>query len=462
MVPTGQFSDLRDFLNVLEATANLVHFGEELSTWCEIPAAIEYIARHIGKTVVFNKVKGYGIPVVGNLFATRKHLAIAFRVREEELEQTYLTRAENPIKPKMVDTGPVQEMVTKDDVDIQQSIPVLTYHEKDVGPYMTSAVTVAKDPETGIRGMGVHRIQIKSRDTIGIFLATPPLSNFLAKSEAAGEPLDIAIASGVDPLTFCAAIFSAPKGVDKFDIAGGFAQAPTELVKCCSVDLEVPANAEFVLEGHIIPRVREREGPFGESTGYYMTFDNPVGKITAITHRSKPIYYGLVPFTGEEEILAQIMTRRYLFKTTREAVPDVSVLDLSSLGIAGLCVVQIDKKREEDALKVIDHLLLAPHVKVGVVVDRDVNIFELNEVAWAITTRVRPDKDVTIKSGLPGSVIDPSVGGLEKGELGRLVGQSAKLGIDATKPLKELANFERIGMPAEVEEKILRLMEVIK
>ena len=462
MASTRQFSDLRNFLSVLEATGNLVHFREELSTQYEIAAAIKYIARHIGKTVVFDKVKGYDIPVVGNLFASRKHLAIAFRVREEELDQTYLTRAENPIRPTMLDTGLVQEVIIKDDINIQRSIPVLTYHEKDAGPYMTSAVAIAKDPETGIRGMGVHRIQIKNRDTIGIFLATPPLSDFLTKAEAAGKPLHIAIASGVDPLIFCAAIFSAPKGVDKFDIAGGFAEAPIDLVKCCSVDVEVPASAEFVLEGYIIPRVREKEGPFGESTGYYMTFNNPVGKITAITHRSKPIYHALVPFTGEETILAQIMTRRYLLKTTREACPDVCVLDLSSLGIAGLCVVQIDKKKDEDAQKVIDQLLPAPHVKVVVVVDGDIDIFELSEIAWAITTRVRPDKDVTIKSGLPGLAIDPSVGSLEKSDLGRLVGQSAKLGIDATKPLKELANFERIGMPAEVEEKILRLMEVIK
>ncbi|MFC2002834.1 UbiD family decarboxylase [Chloroflexota bacterium] len=462
MIPTRQFSDLRTFLNILEATGNLVHFREELSTWCEIPAAMEYIARHMEKTVIFDRVKGYGIPVVGNLFVSRKNLAIAFGVREDELEEIYLARAENPIKPEAVGSGSVQEVIIKDDIDIQRNIPVLTYHEKDAGPYMTSAVTIAKDPETGMRGMGVHRIQIKSKDTIGIFLANPPLSDILTKSEAAGEPLDIAIVTGVDPLTFCAAIFPAPKAVDKFDIAGGFAQAPVDLLKCCSVDLEVPANAEFVLEGQIIPRLREKEGPFGESTGYYFTFDSPVAKITAITHRSKPIYDGLVPFGGEGQMLAQIMIRPYLLKTSREAVPDVRVQNLSTIAIGGLCVVQIDKKSEDDALKVINHLLPAPRTKIVVVVDEDVNISEMSEIIWAIVTRVRPDKDLIIKSGLPGLVIDPSVGDLGKVELGRLVGRSAKLGIDATKPLKELPTFERIGVPAEVNEKIIRLMEVIK
>lgn len=462
MVSTRQFSDLRIFLNVLEATGNLVHFREELSTWCEIPAAMGYIARSMGKTVIFDRVKGYGIPVVGNLFVSQKNLAIAFGVREEELEETYLARAENPIKPMVVGSGSVQEVIIKDDIDIQRHIPVLTYHEKDAGPYMTSAVTIAKDPETGIRGMGVHRVQIKGKDTVGIFLANPPLSDFLAKSEVSGKPLDITIVAGVDPLTFCAAIFPAPKAVDKFDIAGGFAQAPVELLKCCSVDLEVPANAEFVLEGQTIPRLREKEGPFGESTGYYFTFDSPVAKITAITHRSKPIYDGLVPFTGEGRILAQIMTRPYLPKTIREAVPDVKVRDLSAIGPGGLCVVQIDKKNEDDAVKVINHLLPVPRTKVVVVVDEDVNIFEMNEIMWAIVTRVRPDQDLIIKSGLPGSVIDPSVSGLNKIELGRLVGSTAKVGIDATKPLKELASYERIGVPAEVNKKILRLIEVIK
>lgn len=453
---------MRGFLNELETSANLIHFSGELSTEYEIPAAITYVAQYISKAVVFDKVKGYDTPVVANVFSGRKSLSMAFGVKEDRLEETYMTRAKKPVKPRLVSSAPAQEVVIDKNINIQQTIPVLIHHEKDAGPYMTSAITIAKDPETGIRGMGVHRIQVKDKDTIGIYLGSPPLSNFLAKAERLDKPLDIAIASGVDPLTFCASAFYAPEGVDKFDIAGGFAEAPVDLVKCRSVDIEAPANAEFILEGCIIPHLREKEGPFGESTGYYVTFNNPVGKITTITHRSKPVYHGLMPFTGEEKCLAGVMLRPYLTKMIQEAIPEVRIEGLSLLGMGGLCVVQIDKKTEEDGAKVIDWLLSYPFTKIGVVTDTDVNIAELDEVAWAIATRVQPDKDVVIRSGLPGSMIDPSTSGLgTTTELSFKVTQTAKIGIDATKPLKELERFQRIDVPAEVKKKVFIMLQEV-
>jgi len=462
MVDTNNSSSLRDYLNLLESTGNLVHFNEELSTRFEIPAAIKYIARHKRKTVVFEHVQDYDIPVVGNLFASRQHLAVALGVREEQLEQEIISRVEKPVQPKIVDSAPVQEVVIRENIDIQKIIPVLTHHEKDAGPYFTSAVAIAKDPETGIRGMGVHRIQIKGKDKIAILLASPPLSNFLSKAEQSGKFLEIAIALGVDPLTFLGSVFFAPEGIDKFDIAGGLQQAPVELVKCLSLDLEVPSNAEFILEGHIIPGKREVDGPFGETTGYYMTFDSPTGKITSITHRSKPLYYGLVPFIGEEEVIFQAISRPRLLDSCRESLPDILIKDLNIAITGAICLVQIHKRRDDDAPRIIDHLLSTPQVKTAVVVDEDVDIFDQREINWAMVTRVRPDIDVIIKSGQAGLLIDPSVEELSRNEDGRSVGKTAKLGIDATKPLKESARYEKIGVPDEVQQKILKLMAAIK
>lgn len=458
MASTRRYSDFRGFLQVLEDAGNMVHVREELSPRWEIAAAMDHLARQKGAAVIFDRVKGYDIPVAGNLFVSGKNLAIAFGVGEEEVEEAYLKRAEDRLKPMLVEKGAVQDVIIDRDIDILRHMPVLTYHEKDAGPYISSAVTIARDPVTGMRGMGVHRIQIKGEDTLGIFLANPPLSDFLAKSEAMGKPLEIAVVTGVDPLCFCAAIFPAT-GIDKFDIAGGFRQAPVSLVKCRSVNLEVPADAEFVLEGRITPRVREKEGPFGESTGYYFTFESPVAKITALTHRSHPIYDGLVTFGGEGQALFEIMMRPHLLKSLRQALPDVGVRNLTSLGIHGLCVVQIDKKREEDAGRIIDHLLAFTRTKTVVVVDEDVHLSDMNEIVWAIVTRVRPHEGLTVKLDLLGTAIYPSSFKLEKDELGRLGGRSSKLGIDATRPLKESASFERVGFPPEVNEKIRRLME---
>jgi 2,5-furandicarboxylate decarboxylase 1 len=284
----------------------------------------------------------------------------------------------------------------------------------------------------------------------------------LSKAEKMNKPLEFAIASGVDPLTFLAAIFYAPEGVDKFEIAGGFAEAPIDLVKCRSVDVEVPADAEFILEGYITPGIREKEGPFGESSGYYLPYDNPVGKIKVITHRSRPIYHGLMPFTPEESVLMEIMMTPYLRETIEKALPEVKVKTLSLWGVGEICVVQIEKRREEYPPKIIDYLLSNPFIKIAAVTDVDVDISDMWEIAWALATRVRPDKDIAIKSDLPGSMIDPSVRGLETAELAIMIGKTAKIGINATKPLKELERFEKIGVPAKVEEKILRLLEVLK
>lgn len=462
MASTQQYADFRGFLKALEKAGNVIHVKEELSTRWEIGAAMDYIARRMGKAVIFDRVKGYDIPVAGNIYVSQKNLAIAFGVGEKEVEEVYLKRADERIKPVVVSSGSCQEVVIERDIDILRHIPVLTYHERDVSPYFSSAVTIARDPATGMRGMGVHRIQVKDKDTIGIFLANPPLSDILAKSEAAEKPMDIAIVTGVDPLTFCASIFPAATGVDKFDIAGGFWQAPVKLVKCRTVDVDVPASAEFVLEGRIMPRRRETEGPFGESSGYYFTFNSPVAKITAITHRSKPVYDGLVPFGGEGPALSEIMMRPFLLKAIREAVPDVAVRNLTSLGILGLCVVQIDKKSEDDAAKLIEHLLSSTRTKLVIVVDGDINLAEMSEIMWAMVTRVRPAEGLKVKSSMPVMSIDPASGKIEKGELGLLAGRSAKLGIDATSPLNEAATFERVCFPAEVSEKIRKLLERAK
>lgn len=233
-------SSLGNFIDELEAAGELFRIDKELSTRYEVAAAIKLVARAHGSAVLCKKVKGYRVPVVGNLLGSTKRLAMALGVSEKELPAAYLAGSKNPIKSRMVARAPVQEVIVNTGIDIGKTVPVLVHHQKDAAPYFTCAFTVAKDPETGVRGLGIHRIQVKGRDKVGIFLATPPLSHFLAKAERQGKPLEIAIVSGPDPVTYFASPQTASPGVDKYDIAGGLARAPVELVKCQSVDLEVP------------------------------------------------------------------------------------------------------------------------------------------------------------------------------------------------------------------------------
>jgi len=236
------FRDLRAFVDHLEACGELVRIREELSTEYEVAAAMSYLLEKKGVVVLFERIRGYQVPVVGNLYGSWKRIGKALSVAENEIETTFRNRRRNPVKPIVVANAPVQEVVIDRDIDICHRIPVLRYHEGDAGPYFTSAIVIARDPESGKTSMGLHRIQVKSKDTIGIYAGTPPLSDFLAKAGQKGKSLEIAIASGVNPFGFLSGCTLAPEGVNKIDAAGGLGQGPVELVRCYSIDLEAPES----------------------------------------------------------------------------------------------------------------------------------------------------------------------------------------------------------------------------
>jgi 2,5-furandicarboxylate decarboxylase 1 len=380
---------------------------------------------------------------------------MALGVTTDRLNDQFQTALKNPVKPKMVTKATVQEVVIKHNIDICHTIPVLTYHKNDAGPYMTSAFTVAKDPDTSIRGMGVHRIQVKGKDTVGIYLANPPLTHFLVRAKQQDRPLEVAIIIGADPLTFLASIVSAPKDIDKFDIAGGLAKTPVELVKCETVDLEVPASAQFVLEGHITSQHCEKEGPFGEESGYYITAISPVVKITAITHRTRPVYHALVPASGEGRALISLL-REPSIPEIQQSLPCVQKLHFRSSGIV---IAQIRKSTQQDVTDTIDCVLNRQFARLVIVIDEDVDITDPAKVDWALGTRVRFDRDVVIKKDLPGKSIIPSNTKSERDtDLARLVSRASKMGIDATKPLDDLKKYEKVDFPEPVKEKVASMM----
>jgi len=448
------FTDMREFVRRLEKEGELIHIEEPLSPKFEISTVIKYFTRKKNVALFFDDVEGYKIPIVGNLLGAKKRLALALGVPESEIMRRYLSCKEKRIKPIVVDDSPAKRVEILSNADIVKAIPVLTHHEKDASPYFTCAITMAKDPETGVRGMGIHRIQVKDRSTVGIFLATPPLSHFLAKSEAKGVPLEIAIVIGIDPVTFFSSVVRAPFGIDKLEIAGGLAGRPIEIVRCRTIDLEVPACSEFVLEGHVLPGERQEEGPFGESTGCYFSYRSPVAEITAICHRRDPIYQALIPFAGEETVLVDLCGEMEQLKEIQKSYPFVRKVHLLNLGL--IAVVQIKKGSEADAQNVMDYLLSNPFIKMVTVVDEDIDPYDDQEVNWAVSTRVQPERDIVIKGNMDGLVIDPSTS--EHKVLidlfSTLITKTSKLGIDATKPLKDYERYEKIDVPEEIKSKV--------
>ena len=235
------FKDLGEFIEKLRQEKDLAEIEEEMDPKFEMAALLKEVGGQDNPAILFKKVRGNQIQVIGNLLGSGKRLALALGVSEEKMRDEYLKRLTILLPPRIVDDGPIKEVVIKDEIDLCQMLPILTHHKRDGNPYISVGIAIAKDDETKMRSMGIHRIEIKGKNQMGIFLATPPLSQFYRKSEEKGKSMDIAIALGVDPLLLLSSVVWTPAGPDKFEIAGGLRGEPVELIKGETVDVEVPA-----------------------------------------------------------------------------------------------------------------------------------------------------------------------------------------------------------------------------
>ena len=319
-------------------------------------------------------------------------------------------------------------MVVEQDVDILAALPVPIFHERDASPYFTAAVATARSPVTGFQSTGIHRVQVKGPDRLGLNLATPPLATFLAEAEERGQRLPIALCIGLDPGTlFSSVVFRS--GVDRFAIAGAMRGQPVELMPARTVRLHVLAQAEAIIEGEILPGVREPEGPFGETSGYYFSSQNAVMRVTAITHRRRPIHHAVHPKSSEVFNLLIPAREADLREQLRAAGAGVEQVHITTESCGMEVVVSVRKRVRTEARAILLRILLDnPFFKKVAVVDDDVNAFDAHDVAWAVVTRCQPDRDVIIVPGLPGTSIDPSA----VIESERTV--TSKMGVDATKP----------------------------
>lgn len=443
------FTDLRSYVNYLREHQQLLEVSRQLSPRYEIGAALRYLDRKTSNAVYFPNVAGFSCPVVGNLLGSYERIALAMGVESNQLLAEFNSRTNKTISPLLVKESPVEEVVHSQEIDLMKIMPVLTHHARDVGPYMTCALLVSADPETGARGMGIHRILVKGANKLGIYIYNPPIRTFLDKAEAMGKPLDIAIVSGVDPALFLSSIVYIKDGQDKFAVAGSIKGEPVELFACGETGLQVPAQAEFVLLGQVLPGVREEEGPFGESSGYYLTYQNPVAMIHTVLHRRNPVYHALMPFNKENDLLLNLIWESSVGKDLKEKVPFLTAFRLCS--VMGMCaLLQINKTAETQPKEIMEYVLKTnPLIKGAIVVDTDVDLSSWDEISWAISTRFQPHQDMLMLSGLQGYPLDPSAKDVV----------TSKWGIDATAPLEEKSLFEKVVVPAEVMEKVSGMLK---
>lgn len=431
---------LRDWLVHLDNKGKIKTVSKEVDLRFELPAVIKKLDGEAA--VKFTNPKGYNIPVISGLAYDRDMFAEALDTTRDNLVNKFSECQDKPLQCEVIsqEEAPVMENVIVDSVDLMR-LPIPVHHEKDAGSYITAGLLIAKDPETGKRNVSIHRLQVLSDKELGILILPRHLWQFFMKAEQQNKPLDIAIAIGVDPVLLLASQAIVPLGIDELEIVNAFKNGKQKLVKCQTVDIEVPAEAEIVLEGKLLPGVRKTEGPFGEFPKYYgPASEKPVIEITAMCHRNDPIYHTILPATKEHLLLGGIAREATLFELVRQVVPSVKAVHLT---LGGTCryhaVIAIDKKHEGEAKNAMFAAFASSQeVKHVVVVDSDVNIFDMEEVEWAIATRCQVGKDTVIVSGSLGSKLDPSSND----------GISDKMGIDATCPLDAPPErYERIKIP---------------
>ena len=431
------YPDLRAFLADLRS--DLLTVEQAFDTKHEMAALLRAMPAD-GPAVLFENVTGHpDARVIGNLVASRRRVAQALDTSEEKLAATYLQRTRQGIAPRTATEAPVKDVQHLAPADLAALLPVLTHHEGDGGPFITSGVVLCQDPVSGRRGMGIHRMMVKGGNRLGVLLANPPLSQFHAAAEAAGRPLDIAVALGVEPALLIAAVVkTGPQGPDKMDLAGALRGAPVEMIRAETVAVDVPARAEIIIEGRVLPGVRETEGPFGENTGYYFSNISPVVEVTAVTHRRDFIYPALCPWTADVDSLLSLAAGTELLGQLQTQMTGVIDLDLTTGTCGFTAVIALAKARPTEVRRLI-HLALSmdKRLKLVTVVDDDVDIRDPREVAWALATRFQPARDAVILSGMEGYVIDPSCGS---------GGVGSRMGMDATRGSG--SDFDKITIPA--------------
>lgn len=468
--------DTGEFINALEDAGQLRRVKTQVDADLEIAEILRRTMYANGPAILFENVKNFEMPVLGNAFGSMKRLQIGLETDDfTEIGQRIvdMTKMEIPsgflnkikklpelskmgdVFPKLEKSGPVTEVF--EDSPSFDKLPILKTWHKDAGRFITFGLVATKHPETGVRNLGVYRMQVlDGKHALMHWQKHKRGAHHHDISKEKGKKIEVAIIIGGDPATVFSAVAPVPEGLDKYLFAGITRQKGIKTVKCKTVDLEVPANAEIVLEGYVDPSDIRDEGPFGDHTGYYTPKEPyPTFTLTGMMRRQKPIY--LTTIVGkpilEDAYIGKVIERSFL-PLIRMFQPEVVDFAMPPTGwFQGMAIISIKKRYPGQAKKVMMGLWGLGQLaltKIFVVVDDDVNVHDINDVIWAITTRADPARDTMIINNTPTDTLDPA---------SPLVNLGSKLGIDATQKTKE-EGFEReIQEKVEVDEATKKLVD---
>ena len=474
------YKDLREFIADLEQRGLLKRIRAEVDPELEITEITDRISKRKGKenvALLFENVKGSRMPVLMNAFGSYERMALGLGVEKlddiadelrEMLKLPYLSLQNKmnvvtlipTIKkainfPKYVKNAPCQEVVETENPSLDE-IPILKCWPHDGGPFVTLPLVFTKNPKTGKRNVGMYRLQKYDSKTTGMHwhIHKNGAENFRDTKALGGEKIECAVAIGTDPAVTYAATAPLPRDVDEMVFAGFLRHKPVEMVKCKTVDIEVPAHAEIILEGYVRTDELRREGPFGDHTGYYSLADDyPVFHITAITHRRDAIYFAtVVGRPPMEDCYLAKATERIFLPLLQQMLPEIVDINMPLEGVFHDCVIVSIRKQFPMHARKVMHALWGMgqmmNVKMIVVVDAHVDAQDLAQVAWRVFNNIDAEHDLEIVHG-PLDVLDHS---------SPMAKWGAKLGIDATKTWPEEGHArewpDEIEMSAEIRQRV--------
>jgi len=441
-------NDLRQFLGKLEAEGELVHVEETLSPRYEISAALK--AFDGCKALAFDNVEGYDTKIVGGICGTRGRIVEAIGIDPDDLYGRLLHAMRNPT-PCQIGDGPVKEVVGRPTLS---EFPILTHFEKDPGPYITSGVVYARSPDGSVENVSFHRLLVLGDRRMGIRIVPRHLYRIKQMAKEAGvKSIDISISIGLHPTVLLAAAMPAPFGTSEFEVANTLLGGGLKLTECEHVEALAPAEAELVFEGRLRLDEEAAEGPFVDLSGTYdVERSQPVVELVGAMHREDYVYQSLLPAGAEHRLLMGMPQEVRIWDYVRNVVPTVRGVNMTLGGSGWLhCVVSFEKFREGDPKNVLMAIFSAhPSLKHAVVVDSDIDPFDMEQVEWTIATRFRGDEDLLVVPNVRVSSLDPTSD--QERELG------CKVGIDATRPLyKPKEKFDRGAIP--ISDRVKRLLE---
>ncbi len=473
------YKDLREFIEALEGRGLLKRIRAEVDCELEITEITDRVSKKEGRqnvALLFENVRGYDMPVLMNAFGSYERMALALGVEKlddiaEEIREilklpyislqnkfsvvSLIPMAKKAVNfPKYVKNAPCQEVVM-DEPDLDK-IPILKCWPQDGGAFVTLPLVFTKNPETGKRNVGMYRLQKYDSRTTGMHwhIHKNGAQNFRDMKARGGERIEAAVAIGTDPVLTYAATAPLPRDIDEMVFAGFLRHKSVEMVKCKTVDIEVPAHAEIILEGYVRTDEMRREGPFGDHTGYYSLADDyPVFHVTCITHRKDPIYSATV--VGKppmEDCYLAKATERIFLPLLQQMLPEVVDINMPLEGVFHDCVIVSIKKSFPMQARKVMHAFWGMgqmmNVKMIIVVDAHVNVQDLSEVWWRVYNNIDAKHDLEIVEG-PLDVLDHS---------SPMAKWGAKLGIDATKTWPEEGHTrewpDEIEMAEEIRQRV--------